>query len=113
MHRTTSLAVALALCLAACSGEDDDETTCTFSGSYALGAIALDDSPLCPDFSITIPGDGRPGPCFTTARDVTPDGVVWEVSLFCEPAEPVGECTGLRTDSNGCRQEVYLRRLAR
>ena len=102
----------LALSLAPGCSDDDDSAPegCTFRGQYELGLIPRVAGCL-PD-SFTIPGSGMEDVCFTTESGLTPTGVAFELAIFCEPASPVIECTGRRSDSNGCLHDVYVRRIA-
>lgn len=104
------LRFALPLLLAlGCSGDDDDPEGCTFEGRYELGLISRVEG--CLNDAISIPAYGMDDVCFTTDNGVTPTGIIYELSIFCEPADPVVECSGRRSDSNGCVHDVYLRRV--
>jgi len=103
--------LSLALLLVAACGGDDDSDACVFDGRYSMGFVPITEG--CQPQSLEIPFYGlKEEECLFSTSDVAPNGVSFDVSMSCRPGDPVGECEGFTTYSNGCSYNVYLRRLA-
>lgn len=111
MHK---LSLALLILLAACGGSDDDasDDSCVFEGRYEMGFDPI--TPGCQAGSIEIPPAyvGYEEECFFELNDVAPNGVSFEVTFSCRPGDPVVECEGLASYSNGCAYNTHLRRIS-
>jgi hypothetical protein len=96
---------ALALLLACAP---DDSTECVFDGRYEFGMLP---SNGCGALSEQLYANNERDACYTTESVLALDGTRRNVSLYCEAGDPVVECSGFAHGSDGCRWDVYMRRI--
>jgi hypothetical protein len=96
--------------LIGCGGDEEDDNACIFDGRYEFGYLS--EMAECPPQSTALPFAKHEEPCAQSMDDVTLDGVAYNVFFSCEPGDPVGECEGFANYANGCRYDVYVRRVA-
>jgi hypothetical protein len=100
------LGAALLLALLACA--PDDSTECVFDGRYEFGMLP---SNGCGALSEQLYANNERDACYTTESVLALDGTRRNVSLYCEAGDPVVECSGFAHGSDGCRWDVYMRRI--
>jgi hypothetical protein len=96
--------LALALLLACAP---DDSTECVFDGRYELGFLSAG----CGSWSEQLYANSERDACYTNQDIVALDGTRRSISLYCEDGDPVVECSGFAHGSDGCRWDVYMRRI--
>lgn len=101
--------LSLALLLLAACGGDDDSDVCVFGGRYELGVIPTNG---CMGNSATVPLFGEEPTCSRGFDQVGLNGARQNIFISCIPGDPVIECEGFASDSNGCQYDVYMRRLS-
>lgn len=87
-----------------CAGDD----SCVFDGRYEVGAISR--TPGCTSRSISIHLSRLEEECVSPVDTWTPTLVDIQGLVSCEPGDPVVECEGFVSDSDGCFFDVYFRR---
>ncbi len=95
--------------LTAGCGDGEPVDTCVFDGRYEMGLIAYESALECSSNSVVIFGTGE-DECSTVIDQLGPSGARQSGYISCDPADPVVECSGFMSDSDGCQWEIYMRR---
>jgi len=94
-----------------CGDFDAEPRGCIFEGRYEMGFLAYE-SPLdCGSSSVSFFGEGE-DECSTSIDQLGSSGARQTGYISCDPADPVMECTGYMSDSDGCQWELYIRRIS-
>jgi hypothetical protein len=88
---------------------DDEPGACFFDGRYEIGFISYNG---CGDLSEQVIGNGEQDECSTQETFAALDGSERMVYLSCRAGDPVVDCEGFMHGSDGCRWDVYMRRIA-
>lgn len=88
----------------------DSEDACIFDGRYEFGFVATNG---CESVTEQLTFFDEESECDSTIDQVAFDGSRQLGIITCEPGDPVVECGGFASASNGCRWDLYFRRLAR
>lgn len=101
--------LALVFIALGCSANDAEDHKCVFSGRYDVGMLS--ETAACVSNSVQLPFYGE-DECIVDIDVYTPELTRRQGVISCEPGDPVIECGGFASDSDGCRFTLYVRRLA-